>query len=182
MKTPKILVLIICILLFQSCAKEVDFDQIDDASVETSYILTFVNTSFTAPEFLNDLNQEIEYTSDFVQTKVDDSSQDYLEKIELTAIIENSFSRNFIFGLQMFNAAGELIYTLEPVIQILPNSVETTILEIPKEDLHFLYEAEQFGFIFIMPPATNGDVVNAGTPGLLSIKSSLELFFNFREI
>ncbi|MDV7185774.1 hypothetical protein R3X25_00650 [Lutibacter sp. TH_r2] len=178
MRTPKTIFILLCILLFQSCTEDVDFDQIDDASIQTSYKLSLVYVDFEAPDFLNIQNQEIPYTFDLIQTTVEDSSQDYLEKIEITVITENTFSRPFTCQFLMYNAEGKTIYSLQPEVVIEPNSIEnTTILEIPQEDLHFLFEAAAYGFIFELPPSANQ--INSTTIGTLSFKSSMELFFNF---
>lgn len=179
MTTPKIVVLLVCFFLFQSCTKNVDFDQIDDASIQTSYKLSLVYVNFEAVDFLNTSNEEIPYTLDFIQTTIDDSGQDYLEKIEITVITKNTFQRQFSCEFLMFNAEGETIYTLQPSVLIAPNTTETTtLLEIPQEDIHFLYEAAAYGFIFKLPSSTNQ--INPTTVGNLNFQSSMELFFNFK--
>ena len=179
MTTPKIVLLLVCYFLFQSCTKNVDFDQIDNASIQTSYKVSLVYVNFEALDFLNTSNEEIPYTLDFIQTTIDDSGQDYLEKIEITVITENTFDRQFNCEFLMFNAEGETIYTLQPSISIAPNTSETvTLLEIPQEDIHFLYEAAAYGFIFKLPASTNQ--INPTTIGNLNFKSAMELFFNFK--
>ena len=103
MRLFKFLILLLLIIGTQSCTKGVDFDQIDDASVQTSYVLTLAYVNFTAPNFLNNKNEEIAVTSDFIIRKFDDSGKDYLEKLELTLEIENTFDRDFIFSLGFYN-------------------------------------------------------------------------------
>lgn len=182
MKPFKLLIVFLSLMVVQSCTKEVDFDQIDDASVQTSYIVSTAYVNFTAPDFLNHLNEEIEVTSDFIIRKFNDSGKDYLEKVELTIETENSFDRNFIFSIEFFNKEGDLIYTVQPVVNITSNSELTTVLEIPSEDTHFFYEAKFFGFTFVLPPSNSGNSIDLSTEGTLTIKSAIELFFNFRKV
>ena len=180
MKTLKLFLILTCFFLFQSCTKDVDFDQIDDASIQTSFKLSLVHVDFEAVDFLNTFNEEIPYTLDLIQTTVDNSGQDYLEKIEITVITENSFSREFICQFLMFNEEGQVIYSLNPSVYIEANSDQNEILlEIPKEDLHFIYEAKAYGFVFELPSSTNQ--INLTTIGVLNFKSSMELFFNFQD-
>jgi len=180
MRLFKFLILLLLIIGTQSCTKGVDFDQIDDASVQTSYVLTLAYVNFTAPNFLNNKNEEIAVTSDFIIRKFDDSGKDYLEKLELTLEIENTFDRDFIFSLGFYNEIGDLIYTIEPIVNIAENSELTTILEIPIEDTHYFYEAKFFGFTFVLPTSNSGNTIDLSTEGSLTIRSAIELFFNFR--
>ncbi len=179
MKLFKFLILPLLIIGTQSCTEEVDFNQIDDASLQTSYIFTLAYVNFTAPNFLNNNNEEIEVISDFIIRKFDDSGKDYLEKVELTLEIENTFDRNFIFSVDFYNEIGDLIYTVAPVINIAENSELTTILEIPAEDTHYFYEAKFFGFTFVLPPSNSGNTIDLSTEGTLTFRSAIELFFNF---
>ncbi len=181
MKPLKIVIPLLLIFLFQSCTKDVDFDQIDDASVQTEYLITLVHLNLGAPKFLDEFNEEIIFTTDVIQAPIQDDSEPYLEKIEFTVVTANTFDRNFAFNVVFFNALGEQIYVLEPTVNILPNSTEiTTIIEIPQEDIGIIYDTRYFGFSVEMSTSSDGSVISMDDPSILVLKSSVKLFFNFR--
>ena len=181
MKPLKFITLLILILLIQSCTKDVDFDQIDDANIQTEYLITLVHLNLDAPKFLNEINEEIIFTTDVIQASIQDDSEPYLEKIEFTVITENSFDRNFALNIIFFNVLGEPVYILQPTINIIPNSIETTtIIEIPQEDVGVIYDTRYFGFSIEMSASTDGSTISIDDPSILDLKSSAKLYFNFR--
>lgn len=56
MKIKKIVATLMIILVFQGCTKDVDFKQLDDANIYTTFISTLIYLNLTAPDFLNNLN------------------------------------------------------------------------------------------------------------------------------
>lgn len=181
---PKFYIPILTILLaFTSCTKEIDFNQIDDASIHATYTSTLVYSDFTAIKFLNNFNNEITYTTDLIEAPIDKTTIKYLEKVEFTLIITNSFNRSFNFNFNFFNDANQLIYTLQPIIHVEPNSGETTfILEIPPEDINILNNTRFFGFLVELEPSTDGSTLNGTETSNLNLKSSVKLYYNYRKI
>ena len=57
MKLIKFLIALSIILFFQSCTKSVDFDQIDDAEIQASYILTQVYFNLGSSGLLDDASR-----------------------------------------------------------------------------------------------------------------------------
>lgn len=183
MKIKKITAAALVILFFQGCTKDVDFNQLDDANIHTTYISTLIYLNLSAPDFLNDLNQEISVTSDFIDPPITDETKPYLEKVEFTVITKNTFNRNFKLSITFYDAFGSPIYILQPIINVPENSSEmTTIIEIPKADIHFIYNTKYFGFTILLSPSTDGSVISINDTSTFDLKSSAKLFFNYRKI
>jgi len=183
MNPNKAIIIILILFSLNSCTKDVDFDQLDDANIHTSYIATLVHLNLLAVKFLDEFNLEIEFTQDVIQPPIQDESEPYLEKVEFTVITENTFDRNFTFTVVFYNEFSEPIYFLQPVIIVPANSSElTTIIEIPQSDIHFLYDTQYFGFSIVLSPSTDGSVLSVSDTSMLDLKSSVKLFFNYRKL
>ena len=182
MSPKKLIVLLITILLLQSCTKDVDFNQLDDATINASYVATLVYFNIEALNFLNEYNQEIEWTSDVIESKISTASQKYLERVEFTVITENSFNRSFDINIVFFDGVGNPIYQLKPSIQIEPNSSTKVIIEIPQSEIDNIYNTQFFGFSILMSKSDDGTVLSGDEDFKLNLKSSVELFYNYRKV
>ena len=182
MTPKKIISLLITILLLQSCTKDVDFNQLDDANIYASYITTLVYFDVEATNFLDEYNQEIEWTSDVIESKISSASQKYLERVEFTVITENSFNRSFEINIVFFDKANNPIYQLKPSIQIEPNSSTKVIIEIPQSEIDVIYNTQFFGFSILMAQSADGTVLSGEEAFKLNLKSSVELFYNYRKV
>lgn len=183
MKITKFTSALFIFIFFQSCSKEVDFNQLDDANIFPTYISTLVYLNLTAPKFLDEFNQEIDITSDLIEAPISDDSKGYLEKLEFTVITKNSFNRNFTLDIIFYDVFSQPVYRLQPTINIPQNSLETTtIIEIPSEDISVIYNTQYFGFHFLLLPSADGSVISIDDSETLELKSSAKLFFNFRKI
>jgi hypothetical protein len=182
--SPKYCITILTLLIaLTSCTKDVDFNQIDDASVHAVYTSTLVYADFTADKFLDNNNNEIVYSTDSIEAPIDKDLIKYLEKVEFTLIITNSFNRQFDFNFNFFDDAGQLIYTLQPTVVVAPNSGEKTfILEIPPEDISVLENTRFFGFLVRLEPSSDGSTLDGTEIANLNLKSSVKLYYNYRKI
>lgn len=183
MKILKYLLFLIGIIFFQNCTKPVDFDQIDNANIEATYITTLIHFNLTAPNFLNESNEEISLTTDVIEIPLSNDSEPYLEKIEFTVITKNTFDRSFALSFVFFDASNTLIYTLNPTIIVPENSSElTTILEIPQEDISVIYNTKYIGVTIILLPSDDGSIININETSEFNLKSSMKLFVNYRKV
>lgn len=181
MKIFKIIIAIIVFAFFQSCTKPIDFDQIDDAEIKATYIVTQVYFDLMAPDFLNEFGQEIPLKKDIIQAPLNDSSQKYIEKITFTIVTQNSFDRAFNVQIILFDVTQKPIYVINPTIKIPANSGEiTTIVEIPKEDISVIFNTEFFSFFVQLLPSTDGSVISYDDDSTLYFKSFVELFLNYK--
>jgi hypothetical protein len=182
MKTFKIILSIIAIISLQSCTKSVDFDQLDNAEIHSNYIVTLAYFKLDAPTLLDEFNggNLIETT---IQIPINDVAEDYLEKIELTTFTENSFNREFNVEVLFFDANGNLIYKLNPKINIPKNSGKIkTVIEIPQDDISKVFNTQYFMFLLQMLPSDDGSIILPTDPSILDFQSSMELFLNFRKL
>lgn len=183
MKITKFTAAAFIILFFQGCTKDVDFNQLDDVNIHSTYIATLIYLNLTAPDFLDDFNREIAVTSDLIQVPITNDSAPYLEKVEFTVITENTFDRNFRLSITFYDVFGTPIYVLKPIINVPESSSKlTTIIEIPKQDIPFIYNTKYFGFAILLSPSANGSTISINDTSTLNLKSSAKLFFNFRKI
>ena len=183
MKITKFTLAALIILFFQGCTKDVDFNQLDDVNIHSTFIATLIYLNLSAPDFLDDFNQEIRVTTDFVKLPIIEDSKPYLEKVEFTVITENTFNRNFRLSITFYDAFGMPIYVLQPVINVPENSSKlTAIIEIPKQDIPFIYDTDHFGFDIFFSPSTDGSKISINDISTFNLKSSAKLFFNHHEI
>lgn len=180
----KILLIATLFLTTQSCTKSVDFNQIDDARIQSEYIVTLVNMDLTATNFLNNFNDEIPVSSDLFQIQSpNNSAEPYLEKIEFTVMTENSFDRNFSMDFVFYDRNGQPIYTIQPTIFVTENSGKvTTVLEIPQSDIHTVFNTKYIGAFLVLYPSSNGSVLDINTSGNFNLKSFMKLYFNFKTV
>lgn len=165
---------------FQSCTKAVDFDQIDNAQIKANYIITQVFFNLEAPDFLNDFGEELNFQSNLIETGISGGTDKYLEKIVFTVETKNEFSRTFNVTINLFDASKNLIYTLNPTVVIPPNSgALTTEIEIPKEDVGLVINAQYIEFSLAMSSSSDGSIISPSDPSVLNFKSYVELFLNY---
>ena len=180
------IVFLIVISTLNSCTKSVDFNQINDASIKTKYTSTLIYADFSVIKFLDSSNNERSYTTDLIEAPIDNSTIKYLEKVEFTLTTTNSFNRSFDFTFNFFNSFnsfGQLVYTLQPLVHVDPNSGETTfILEIPQNDISVLKITRFFGFFVTLEPSTDGSTLNGTETANLNLKSFVTLYYNYRKI
>jgi len=183
MNPNKIIITLLILFSLHSCTKDVNFNQLDDANIYSTYLVTLVHLNLTATKFLDDLNNEIVFTEDIIQAPIADDSKSYLEKVEFTIVTNNTFNRDFTLNIIFLNEFKEPIYHLQPVIIVPANSLElTTIIEIPLEDIPVIYETEYYGFTLELSPSADGSVISGSDTTTIDLKSSVKLFFNYRKI
>lgn len=182
MVVPKKISYFILFVLCFSCANPIDVDQLDDASFDTSYIFTLIHLDLEASNFLDDFNQEIAVTTDAIQIPSMDDLYPHLTRVEFTVKTTNSFNRNFTLNIHLFDENKELIYTLQPVITVPSNSSELThALTIPENDINILYSTGYIGINMSLWDSASGETINITDTSEFVLKSSMELFFNFKK-
>jgi hypothetical protein len=182
MKLTKLSLIIIVLFSFQSCTKDVDFDQIDDASIASEYISTLVYFDLGPTDFLNSLNndEEIEFTTDLVKNPFNSSSKTDLIKAEFIVQTNNTFNRNFTLTIFFYNDAEEPIYELGKVFIMANSAEEETILTIFENDIDILFVAKKIGFAMEIEGSTDGSVILPTDTNSLILQSAVKLYFNFK--
>ena len=181
MNLIKLFLTLVLLFSFQSCTKDVDFDQINDASIASEYISTFVYIDLESTDFLNSLNneEEIEFT-DLVKNPFNSSSKTDLVKAEFIVKTNNTFNRNFTLTIFFYNDTEEPIYELGKVF-IMENSPEDeTILTIIENNIDILFVAKKIGFVIEIEKSTDGSVILPTDTNSLILQSAVKLYFNFK--
>jgi len=170
-------------ILCFACTKPIDIDQLDDASLDSSYLFTLIHLELNAPNFLDDFNQEIPVTSDVISIPGLDDLHPYLKRAEFTVKTENSFDRNFTLNILLFDEEQNLIYTIQPVITVPSNSGELIhSLEIPENDINVIYHTRYFGMYMSLWDSDTGEIIDVSDTSEFSLKSSMKLYFNFKKV
>lgn len=182
MNPLKLYAILLLLLTAFSCTKNVDFDQIDAVEITPSYLITLVYFELYAPDFLDAVNTEVPIQVDVIKAPLNDVPKKHLDKVEFTIQTTNVFNRNFNTQIVFFDANQNPIYKLDPVA-IPANSTElVTIIEIPTEDLHYIFETEFFAFFLELRPSDDGSTILPGDDSYIEFKSSVELFLKYKTI
>lgn len=169
------------LMLLNGCVKDVDFNQVDDIEIKSVYIVSLVHFNLYASDFLDDDLNELTHLEDFVLPRIKGNHIDDIAKIEFTFNFSNSFSRDFLATVFFYDANDNVVYHLNPVIEIEKNTenVETVITVIPP-DIETIYTATKAGF-FIHLLSDENEVLTTQSQGDLNLKSSLTLYLNVKK-
>jgi hypothetical protein len=177
----KTIIIISLSIFVLGCTKPVDFDQIDEATANPSYLLTLVNTQLSTEDFLDASNGEIPFIVDCLDIDIPDFGDSVLEKVEFTITTENSFNRNFVFNVIFFDEQNKPLYILQPDLNIPANSSElTTVLSIPKDKIDILFITSHVGFVFILEQDTGGDTLSGAEAFNLRLNSFVTFEYTFK--
>lgn len=165
---PLIYLLILSILLFTSCVKNVDFDQVDDIEITPVVKASLIYFDITASDF-----DVTSFNTDVTEFQLFDNNtvQDDVTKIDLIFDIENTFNKNFNIIYSFLNEAGEVVST----INLLSNS-DTNLNEIitfENQELANLLSAKAIVVSVVIIPNSNPT-----TPQMnLNFKSAADVYF-----
>lgn len=185
MNPYKIILALLILFSIQSCTKDVDFDQFDDANIHAEYLATLVHFNFTAPNFLDVNNKEIDLTTDSIAVNISEGSQKYLEKVEFNFVTENTFNREFTIEIQFFDEMDTPINILEQpeIIIVDANSPEKTQKRvIPESNIDKIFDLREIRFLVKLSPSTDNSVILINDTSTLNLKSYMKLFYNYRKI
>ena len=84
MNPNKIIATLLIIFSLYSCTKDVDFNQLDDANIHTTYLVTLIHLNLTAIKFLDDFYNEFSEPIYYLQPVIIVPEN----SLELTTIIE----------------------------------------------------------------------------------------------
>lgn len=167
-------------VFFQTCTKPIDFDQIDEAYFQPSYLISLIYLELRPSDFLDPFNDEISNRSDAIEVDIPRDEESVLDKIEFRLETTNSIERNFVFHVIFFNELSEPIYILKPEVTIPASSSEiTTFLEIPKEDINIIYLTKYIGFNFEIQSNSENHLLDEDINAQLNLKSSVILHYTF---
>lgn len=168
------------LLLFSSCVKDVDFDQVDQIEIKSTYIASLTYFDLFANDFLDENLNELSQIEDFVMPELKADNAENVVKLEFNFEFSNSFSRDFYATVYFFDSEGNVVYQLDPSIEIGRNTegVRTVITVLPP-DIETIYTASSAGF-FLNLVSDENQTLTPDSPGILNLKSSLTIYLNVK--
>ena len=134
-------------LIFVSCVKDIDFNQIDDIEIYTDHNVSLIYSTLDVSDFLDDFGNETLFLSDTTRIPIfigpSDTTripifigpytENYLIQADFNYKITNTFNRTVIFQYEFLDENNNSIYSFQP-IHITPNSIDSeftqTIVEV----------------------------------------------------
>ncbi|MDO9262126.1 MAG: hypothetical protein Q7U08_09315 [Flavobacteriaceae bacterium] len=177
---PKILFLTL-LILFTSCVKEVDFDQVNDWSIQPKYVASLAYFNFNQHQFLDALGNEIHIISDKSPAPLASGTftKDYLTKVEFQYKVSNTFNRTMVITLQFYNANNQLTYQFIP-ITIPPNTqnrIYTEVITAPNLSNFLNSHWVAMQVILVPNPSV---IINPTVPKNLNVQISGQFYFNIQ--
>lgn len=174
----KILYCLFLSLLFMSCVKDIDFDQIDDLTLTPSFSAALVNATLSQDDLvLNgiELPLPIEQTSYF--SVFDNSTvRDDLTRVVFNFEVFNQFDREFIIGLEFLDEAFVPTYI--------------TSLNVSANDMNFTQEEDilianyptfvnsrNIRVTVTLLPSDDGSIIDVNEPATFRFESGGTFYF-----
>ena len=170
-------ILFLCIILLNSCVKDVDFDQAENILPTPVFESSLIYSDLEASIFLDETTQqERVILSDTTRLEYINSDffVDQLLKTNLTFEFTNSLDRNFSVDFEFVNDNDEQRYLAQ--VQVTPGqtnnpiSVDANFL-IEEPELSTFEEATKLIYRITLPPSTNP--IDPNALGRLKLELSL---------
>ncbi|MCF6351343.1 MAG: hypothetical protein L3J23_10010 [Flavobacteriaceae bacterium] len=175
MKIQKIISLLLMSVIITSCVSDVDFNQVDDISIQPIVKSSILYFNATTNDFIDPItNDPITFISDTTDMRLFDSSlaQEDVTKIVLKFNIENTFNKNFNLEYIFFNEANEVITSIP--FNIINNNILEQEISYENGDLQNLLSAKKIAVI-----ATIEVNQDSTTPSMfLNFQSAADSYFN----
>lgn len=169
---PKILLLSV-LILFTSCVKDVDFDQLDDWSIQPKYVASLVHFTIIQNKFIDTAGIELINISQDFSTPLNTSTiaNKNLTKAEIQFKTSNSFNRQFILVLKLYDVAGNLAYKFNP-ITVDPNTSNTISQTIEGIDLNNFVRGNSAIIEIMMLPSADGSIIDINIQKSINVQVS----------
>ncbi len=167
-------------ILFFSCTKEVDFNQIDDLSLKPVVALDLIFFNASATDFYVD-GSEISTVRDSVIIDLfnRDFVVDNLVKAEFVFETTNSINRAFSVQIDFLDSANQLKHTFTVTAPATPTNIDivTTHTEVFESDLLNALKASNKIELTIQA-LSGGSPLSYDTPGSIQLKSKGVFYLN----
>lgn len=172
---------VLALILSQSCAKDVDFDQASQVALRPVVELNLIFFDLEASTFLGQengqFNQTVRDTTE-IRFLDDTGTQESLQRMDFLFQFTNSFDRSFLVDFQFITEDNDTAYTIQAAVA--PGSLsapnETEVLQVVEgEDILNLTMANR------LVVAVNIDSVDPSLEGLLNLQSKTTYFFEIKE-
>lgn len=168
--------LIFLIIFSNSCSSDLDFNQIDDARLEPTYIANLSYFDIKANEFIiGGLEQDIAFDAQNFDVFRDKYFKSYLRKVDFFFEIENTIARSFSVDVILFDDNDQIVYVKRLTVPAYTGTTniinDTDIFENTKLDL--LKQTTRLGFAIVKNPGAPLTVTSTGN---LKLKSSATVY------
>lgn len=148
--------LIVCCLLFYSCIKDIDLDQIDDIEINTTHIVSLVHFTLGSSSLLDDLANEALSISDttIFPVFVGPYNENYLVQADFNYKFTNTFNRLVTIQYGFLDEFDNSIYTFQP-INIAANSTNFEVTQtIVEADIPLVLPTDKIVINIVMDSGT----------------------------
>jgi hypothetical protein len=164
------------ILFSNSCSSDLDFNQINAAKLEPTYIANLSYFNVQAKDFVvNGQEQAIAFDAQNFDVFRDKYFKSYLRKADFFFEVENTIARSFSIDIILFDQNNQVLYMKSiaiPAYTGTKNVITTTdIFEDTKLDL--LKKTTRLGFGIVKNPGTS---LTVNSPGNLKLRSSATVY------
>lgn len=177
--SPKILLLTV-LILFTSCVSEVDFNQSDHLSLQPKYVASLVHFTINQQLLVDDIGNEYTNISENFSTPINTSAvaNENITKAEIQFKTSNSFNRTFIVVIKLYDIAGNLTFSFNP-ITLNPNTsnkIDTQIIQ--GTDLNNFVRSNSATMEVILRPSSDGSVIDVNIPKSINVQVSGLFYLN----
>ncbi|WP_298530498.1 hypothetical protein [uncultured Algibacter sp.] len=178
----KIIYVLYILIIFGSCAKDVDFEQARDYVFTPVIESSLVFFDEPAPSFL-DSGVEIEIIQDFVFIEFfdDDFILDNLVKAEFDFETINSINRRFELRVDMLDVANQLQHTFTVIQEASQTGEDVLSSHIETFEDDSLQALKNTSFILFTYRLLPGPTINEDTPGSIQLKSKAVFYFEIED-
>jgi hypothetical protein len=157
-----LLMLVVC---NSSCSSNLDFNQINDAKLEPTYVANLSYFDLQAKDFIvNGQEQDLAFDAQNFDVFRDKYFKSYLKKAEFLFEVENTITRSFSIDIILFDQNNQVLYVkriIIPAYSGVSNTITATdVFENTKLDL--LKQTTRLGFALVKNPGTPLTVNSAG--------------------
>lgn len=166
-------------LNFNSCTKDIDFDQADDLEISPVLESSLIFFDEPANKFLNG-SEEITNIEDFVTVEFFNGEfiVENLTRADFVLETTNSINRNFEVQVDFFDELEQLqhTFTFSGIASPSNSDIISEHIEVFENDkLTALKQTVKLVFTLRM---LQGNAINQNTPGRISLKSKAIFYFN----
>ncbi|MCB4799226.1 hypothetical protein [Neotamlana laminarinivorans] len=169
----KITLLVIAMLIFVSCTKDVDFNQANDIQISPAVELSLIYTQAYASNFLVNGVEVATTETDFIEVDIfnDQFINDNVTKVDLHFETENTLPREFLFNVNFYSETGAYLHTYSFTTQ----EESPHIATFEDNNLNIIKNTNILEFTITL---LSGEPLTEDTPGSISLQSKAIFYFN----
>lgn len=168
--------LFIGLFFSNSCSSDVDFNQINEAKLEPTYIANLSYFDIQAKDFIvNGQEQAIAFDSENFDVFRDKYFKSYLTKADFFFEVDNTITRSFSIDIILFDQNDQVLYVKQLFIPAYTGTKNTFTTNDVFENtkLELLKQTTRLGFGIVK---NAGMPLTSNSPGNLKLRSSATVY------